>query len=125
MEKGFYHPSTGYWQTISDPSPEIRQSYPAGTIEIPVKPGPGYTYDGTAWIAPTQEVLDEIAAKRVRGQRAVLLATVVDPVVTNPLRWNSLSAEKQQAYADYRQALLDITLQSGFPHNVVWPAKPE
>jgi len=27
--------------------------------------------------------------------------------------------------ATYRQALRDITAQEGFPHSVVWPAKPE
>lgn len=29
------------------------------------------------------------------------------------------------AWATYRQALRDITQQSGFPHDVVWPTKPE
>ena len=29
-----------------------------------------------------------------------------------------------QAQLDYRQALRDITTQSGFPDNVVWPTKP-
>jgi len=30
----------------------------------------------------------------------------------------------QDAWAEYRQALRDITSQEGFPHNVVWPTKP-
>lgn len=29
-----------------------------------------------------------------------------------------------QAQLDYRQALRDVTAQSGFPDNVVWPTKP-
>ena len=29
------------------------------------------------------------------------------------------------AWATYRQALRDITSQTGFPENVTWPAKPE
>lgn len=28
------------------------------------------------------------------------------------------------AWAEYRQALRDITDQAGFPHEVDWPAKP-
>ncbi len=28
-------------------------------------------------------------------------------------------------YAEYRQALRDITAQPGFPYNVEWPEKPE
>jgi hypothetical protein len=30
-----------------------------------------------------------------------------------------------QAQLDYRQALRDVPLQSGFPQNIVWPTKPE
>jgi len=29
------------------------------------------------------------------------------------------------AWAAYRQELRDITAQSGFPHSVTWPTKPE
>jgi hypothetical protein len=78
-----------------------------------------------AYIPPTQEELDAAAATTVRQQREILLATQVDPIVSNPLRWADLSAEQQQAWATYRRALLDITEQSGFPHNVVWPVAPK
>lgn len=77
-----------------------------------------------AYIPPTQAELDAAAAAGVRAQRDYLLATVVDPVVTNPLRWAELNAEAQQAWATYRRALLDITAQSGFPHSVTWPTAP-
>jgi hypothetical protein len=73
---------------------------------------------------PPQEVLDAIAEEEVRSQRNILLKEVVDPVVSNTLRWASMSAEEQQAWADYRQALLDVPQQAGFPHNVTWPTKP-
>ena len=46
--------------------------------------------------------------RELRGIRNELLQTEVDPLVTNPLRWNDLSAEKQQEWKDYRQALLDL-----------------
>lgn len=36
-----------------------------------------------------------------------------------------LSEESKLAWQVYRQELRDITLQQGFPHNVVWPTKPE
>jgi len=75
-------------------------------------------------VMPTQEELDATAAEAVRARRDQLLLTEVDPVVSNPLRWADLSAEQQQAWAAYRRALLDITDQSGFPHDVVWPSKP-
>lgn len=35
-----------------------------------------------------------------------------------------LTAEQKAAWATYRQALRDITTQSGFPLNVIWPTEP-
>ena len=78
-----------------------------------------------AYVPPTQAELDEQAAAMVRGQRDHLLATEVDPIVSNPLRWADMTAEQQTAWSSYRRDLLDITAQEGFPHNVVWPTKPE
>ena len=77
-----------------------------------------------AYVPPTQEELDAAASASVRQQRDNILATEVDPVVSNPLRWADLTTGQQQAWADYRRALLDITAQDGFPYNVVWPEKP-
>lgn len=78
-----------------------------------------------AYVPPTQAELDAAAADDVRIKRDILLATDVDPIVSNPLRWADLSAEQQAAWATYRRALLDITAQAGFPHSVTWPTKPE
>ena len=78
-----------------------------------------------AYVPPTQADLDAAAAADVRAQRDGLLATQVDPVVSNPLRWADLTAEKQAEWAAYRRALLDITAQSGFPYSVTWPTKLE
>lgn len=36
-----------------------------------------------------------------------------------------LTQEQQQAWAVYRQQLRDITTQSGYPFNVIWPTQPE
>ena len=81
--------------------------------------------DIAAYVPPTQEELDAEAAAAVRAERDMKLATEVDTIASNALRWAALTAEQQQAWADYRQALLDIPQQSGFPHDVVWPTKPE
>lgn len=78
-----------------------------------------------AYVPPTQAELDAAAATAVRAERDYKLASEVDPIVSNPLRWADLTAEKQAEWAAYRRALLDITAQSGFPHSVVWPTKPE
>jgi hypothetical protein len=31
----------------------------------------------------------------------------------------------KDSYAIYRQALRDVPSQEGFPHNIIWPTKPE
>jgi hypothetical protein len=37
---------------------------------------------------------------------------------------NPLTQEVQQEWAVYRQALRDITTQSGYPKDVIWPTPP-
>jgi hypothetical protein len=80
--------------------------------------------DFAAYVAPTQAELDAAAAAEVRAERDNILATVVDPIVSNSLRWADMTAEKQAEWSAYRTALLDITDQTGFPHDITWPTKP-
>lgn len=75
--------------------------------------------------AMDQSAWDARLGMAVRETRSFLLMNEVDPIVTNPLRWGELTPEKQQEWKDFRQALLDVTDQDGFPHNIVWPTKPE
>lgn len=58
---------------------------------------------------PPADITGEEALGMVRADRDNLLATEVDPIVSNPLRWNDLTTEQQDAWATYRRALLDIT----------------
>lgn len=125
MEKGFFHPDRGYWQTLTDPSADIRATYPQGTIEVELQPSALHKMVNGQWVAPTQAEIGADAAARVRFERDRKLAREVDPVATNALRWAAMTDAQRQAWADYRQALLDIPQQAGFPHNVTWPSKPE
>lgn len=53
---------------------------------------------------------------RIRLERNALLAET---------DWWCLSDQTpEQAQLNYRQSLRDITNQSGFPHDIVWPTKP-
>ena len=79
--------------------------------------------DVAAYVPPTQAELDAEIAKQIRADRGVLLLEL-DAFVGNPLRWATLSVEQQNAWAVYRQALLDVPQQAGFPNDVVWPVKP-
>lgn len=81
--------------------------------------------DVAAYVPPTQEELDALTAQDVRAERNYKLATEVDVIAGNALRWAALTDAQRQAWADYRQALLDVPQQAGFPNNVAWPTKPE
>lgn len=125
MEKGFYHPDRGYWQTTGDVSEDIFAAYPEGTVEVELKPSDLHNMIDGVWVEFSQAEKDQLASDNARYQRDKILANEVDPIAGNALRWVALNAEQQQAWADYRQALLDIPQQSGFPHDVAWPTKPE
>lgn len=86
---------------------------------------------------PPPDITGEEALSWVRDKRNDILRNVVDPVVTNPLRWADLSAEKQAAWVEYRRALLDITTNFPSPiyswdetirtyqeQQIQWPEKP-
>ena len=62
-------------------------------------------------------------AFEARRNRAALLKRF-DSIVSNPLRWEGLSTEKKEALKEYRQALLDISKQEGFPKTIAWPQEP-
>ena len=79
--------------------------------------------DVEPYVPPTQAELDAELSEELRMEREGLLAEV-DVIAGNALRWASLSAEEQNAWAVYRQALLDVPQQAGFPNDVVWPVKP-
>lgn len=81
--------------------------------------------DVEEYVAPTQEEFDSSVAIEVRDERDMRLLTEVDVVAGNTLRWTSLTEHKQSEWETYRLALLDITAQDFFPHNVAWPTKPE
>ena len=72
-----------------------------------------------------QDGLVDYATNLVRTQRAIKLKEEVDPMLSNVFRFQSLPQETQDAWLDYRQKLLDITKQEGYPLDVIWPTKPE
>jgi len=79
--------------------------------------------DVAPYVPPAQDELDATLSGQLREERDSLLLEL-DAFVGNPLRWGSLSAEQQDAWAVYRQALLDVPQQAGFPNDVTWPTKP-
>ena len=80
----------------------------------------GWIWNGTGWDIPVDlEKLAEI----VRLERDNLLSSYVDKL--NGPRWDSIDQEQKDIWIQYRQDLLDVPQQEGFPTNVVWPVKPQ
>lgn len=61
-------------------------------------------------------------AALMRAERDRLLATNVDAI--NAVRWAAMSEPDRAAWTAYRQALLDVPQQAGFPLEVEWPVVP-
>ena len=81
--------------------------------------------DFAAYVSPTQAELDAATSAEVRGERDNILATVVDPLVSNPLRWSDLTSDKQAEWSQYRTDLLAVPQQAGFPNTITWPTLEE
>jgi hypothetical protein len=87
-------------------------------VNMPLRPnGAAYfDYDTKQWILdyPSQESL-------VKSQRDELLYKSDWTQIPN----NPLTSEVQNEWAVYRQELRDVTSQSGYPFNVIWPTPPQ
>lgn len=75
------------------------------------------------YVSGPSNVVELSLESKIRSRRNALLSDL-DQIVTNPLRWASLSQELQQDYARYRQELLDVPQQQNFPTDVKWPTPP-
>ena len=64
---------------------------------------------------PSQSELDAGLAIDIRDLRDRKLKNEVDPIVTNPLRWEDLSTSKQNEWKAYRTALLAVPNNLAFP----------
>lgn len=82
------------------------------------------TKQGDVWVTNWEvtPIPDEEEAAKVRSQRNTLLADWVDRM--NPLVWEVMTDEEKQECRNFRQALLDLSDQPGFPWDVTFPKIP-
>jgi hypothetical protein len=66
-----------------------------------------------------QQKYDEASQPIIQKRNQLLSASDWTQIPGNPL-----TTEQQTAWATYRQELRDITAQSGYPFNVIWPTPP-
>lgn len=88
-------------------------------IDMPEKPSDDYIFDYTSknWIKNIEGIKTKVLLLRDQ-----LLKEGPDRI--SPIWWNSMTEQEQQAWAQYRQDLLDITGQADYPEFIVWPIKP-
>lgn len=89
-------------------------------VSLPVKPSTNHAFNYTTseWELDVTQ-----ATRRALKERDRLLANGPDRI--NPIWWGSMTPAQQSAWESYRQALLDITNQPGYPMTIDWPNKPE
>lgn len=73
----------------------------------------------------TDEEYTERRSRLTRIRRDQLLTCNVDPILSNQVRFGEMTTAKQDEWKAYRRALLDLPTQTGFPHDIIWPTKPE
>jgi Phage tail assembly chaperone protein len=89
-------------------------------VDMPPQPSEDYVFDyqNKVWVFDTFS-----ASQKAYARRNQLLNDGPDRI--SPMWWSSMTLEQQQAWSQYRQALLDVPNQSGFPVGIVWPVLPE
>lgn len=92
-------------------------------VEIPEKPDNDFCvfdYKIKQWVdTRTEEQIYEMMVRKARVKRLALISET---------DWTQLPDVPESTRAKwqiYRQALRDITAQSGFPETVVWPEPPQ
>jgi len=97
----------------------IENTLPISKPEDPSTTTTKYMFDYTtkSW------VIDQgFTAYASRNERNQLLHNVD---IINPIWYSTLTEQQKNDLVAYRQALLDVPQQQGFPTTIMWPTKPE
>jgi len=76
-----------------------------------------FDYSTKTWL-----LVADFTESTARNTRNQLLQQTIDRV--NPVWYASLNQQQQTELAAYRQALLDVPQQNGFPSEIQWPNCP-
>ena len=94
-------------------------------LTVPYFPGLAAEIENNyaVWLKKAKDAELAAEAEKVRNYRDNLLNTC-DTVYCNAEKWAAMTADQQQAWATYKQALRDVPTQVGVPYTVSWPAMP-
>ena len=76
---------------------------------------------------PSAQKLNEYSESKAQEERLVQLMHRNQKLAASDwtnLPDSPLSTEQKSAWAEYRQALRDITKQESFPSSIIWPTEP-
>jgi hypothetical protein len=79
--------------------------------------------DGAIFLGKTDTEKRQEKEAEIKERRERILRETVDRI--NGPWWEAMAEEQKAPWRAYRQALLDITEQPGYPFEVAWPARPE
>lgn len=111
------YPNDVFLEVHSFCAPDTHYYQNGVVIEKPPKPSSYCFWDDVtfSWVDNAQ--LKAFEVKQTRN--TMLFGSDWTQLPNNPL-----TTEQQAAWATYRQELRDITNQSGYPFNVIWPVAP-
>ena len=99
--------------------------YNNANIEVLPKPDKFYEFNPvTKQFEKNTQLEISILSDEIRDLRLYYLQEL-DAIVQNPLRYAGFTDEYKTKLAEYRQLLLDIPQQSGFPLDVIFPTPPQ
>jgi len=117
-------PGSGYAVVPKDL--DTQNKYDINDVRIYYEKNPQYRMDESHLLVDVlseDNLTAQELADRARAQRDTLLREVVDSM--NPMRWEAMTDTQKDAWRAYRQALLDVPQQEGFPMTIVWPEVPD
>lgn len=111
------YPNDVFLEVDSMCAPDTHYFFNGAVIKKPTKPSNSCFWDDVSflWVENSQ-----LKAVEVKGIRNTKLSNSDWTQIPN----TPLTTEQQLAWATYRQELRDISQQSGYPFNVVWPVAP-
>lgn len=113
----FLNENGDYYETVTDIETND------GHTSVPQRPSADHQWQSGAWVEVTPDDAAELAELEARTERDQLLLEM-DAVLCNPIRWASFDDTAQAEWATYRQELLDVPQQAGFPDTITWPTEP-
>ena len=99
MEKGFFHPTRGYWQTTNTPPQSVLDSYPEGTIEVTLKPSATHQWVDGAW-ADVPLTTEQVAERLAQARASMVISPLQGILTLGETEWGKVLAFRDGVDAD-------------------------